>query len=107
GAVDGEGDAIGDGPEELNGLAAEAPGAARADADDAEEAALDDERGAEHGADALLACDRIDEVEGVDVVDGNGAALGGDASGEAGAEWHAAPAPSAQVKSHRGTDDEA
>jgi hypothetical protein len=57
-----------------------------ADVQDADDAALDDQRDAEQGLDALLAQDRVEDVGVVDVVDRDRALLGGDAAGEAAAE---------------------
>ena len=53
---------------------------------DADDAALDEQGDAEQGLDALLAQDRVEDVGVVDVGDGDGAALGGDAPGEAAPE---------------------
>ena len=58
----------------------------RADVQDAGDLALDQQRDAEQRADALLAQDRVVDVGVVDVLDDHGAALGGDAAGEAAAE---------------------
>ena len=58
----------------------------RADVQHAEHAALDEQRDAEHRADALLAQDRVGDVRVVDVVDDDRAALGGDTAGEARAD---------------------
>ena len=54
--------------------------------EDAEDVAFDEQGDAEEGFDALLAQDRVEDVGVVDVGDGDGAAFGGDASGEAAAE---------------------
>ena len=53
---------------------------------DADDAALDEQRDAEQGLDALLAQDRVEDVGVVDVGDRDRALLGGDAAGEAAAE---------------------
>ena len=62
---------------------AEAARAERADVQDAEHAALDEQRDAEQRADALLAQDRVDDLVVVEVEDRDRPALGGDAAGEA------------------------
>jgi hypothetical protein len=54
--------------------------------EDADGVAADEEGDAEHGLDALLAQDRVEDVGLVDVVEDDGAAFGGDASGEAASE---------------------
>src|SRR4051794_15781377 len=61
----------------------------RAHVHDAEHAALDEERDAEHRADALLAQDRVQDVRVVDVRDVDRPALRGDAPGEPAADGDA------------------
>ena len=57
-----------------------------ADVQHADDAALHEQRDAEQRLDALLAQDRVEDVGVVDVGDGDRAALGGDAPGEAAAD---------------------
>ena len=64
----------------------EVAGGEAADVQDADHAALDEQRDAEQRADALLAQDRVVDVGVVDVLDRDRAALGRDAAGEAAPE---------------------
>ncbi len=61
----------------------ELPRGQRADVQDADQIALDDQRDAEQRADPLLAKDRVQDVRMVDVGDVDRRALGGDPAGEA------------------------
>ena len=62
-------DAVGRELEQLGLVVGEAAGGEAADVQDADHAALDEQRDAEQGADALLAQDRVEDVGVVDVVD--------------------------------------
>ena len=86
GLFDGEGGAVGGELEEVAVVGGEVAGGEAADVQDADDAALDEEGDAEQRLDALLAQDRVEDVGVVDVGDGDGAAFGGDAAGEAAAE---------------------
>ena len=87
--VDGERRAVGRDLEERAVVVGEVAGGERADVEDADDAAFDEEGDAEEGADPLLAEDRVEDVAVVDVGDDDRAAFGGDASGEAAADGDA------------------
>ena len=89
GLFDGEGGAVAGELEEVAVLVGEVAWGEAADVQDAEDGAFDDQGDAEQGLDALLAQDRVEDVGVVDVGDGDGAALGGDAAREAAAEGDA------------------
>ena len=72
--------------EQLDVGADEAPRRQRADVEDADDVACDEQRDAEHRLDPLLAQDRVEHVGVVDVVEDDRPFLGGDAAGEAAAD---------------------
>ena len=65
--LDGECGAVGGELEEVAVVVGELAGGEAADVQDADDAALDQQRDAEQGADALLAQDRVEDVGVVDV----------------------------------------
>ena len=89
--VDREGGAVGGDLEELGVGVGELARRERADVEDAEDPALDQERDAEQRPDALLAQDRVEDVGVVDVGDEDRAPLGGDPAGEAPADGMRTP----------------
>ena len=89
GVVDRERGAVGRDLQEVAVLGREVAGGERADVQDADDAAPDDERDAEEAADPLLAQDRVEDVGMVDVGDDDRAPLGGHAAGEAAADGDA------------------
>ena len=86
GLLEGEGGAVGGELEEVAFVGGEFAWGEAADVQDADDGAFDEQRDAEQGLDALLAQDRVEDVGVVDVGDGDRAALGGDAPGEAAAD---------------------